>query len=249
MVDILSGGRLVLGVGSGYLQHEFEGFRIDPAEKRDRFDEALFVLTKALSGERFSFHGKYHTVDNVAINVTPLQAPTPPIYVATLRREGAYHIGTKGQKMVCVPYASVDGFEEIGAIVNEFRKGQREARIEPNDEDVLVALHAHVALDDSEARVHAAAPFDLYVASRLYAKRQTYDDVLRTGLSLIGGVETVTQKMQLLQDMGVHHVLAMHNFGMMPQHQVMASMDRFAAIAQRMNEKSDRTGKVTCKVA
>jgi alkanesulfonate monooxygenase SsuD/methylene tetrahydromethanopterin reductase-like flavin-dependent oxidoreductase (luciferase family) len=106
MVDILSGGRLVLGVGSGYLKHEFEGFRIDPAEKRERFDESLEVLTKALSGERFSFHGKYLTVNDVAINIMPLQTPTPPIYLATLRREGAYHIGSKGQKMMCVPYAS-----------------------------------------------------------------------------------------------------------------------------------------------
>ena len=78
MVDILSGGRLVLGVGSGYLKHEFEGFRVDPAEKRERFDEALQVLTKALSGERFTFHGKYLTVDDVAINVMPLQTPTRP---------------------------------------------------------------------------------------------------------------------------------------------------------------------------
>jgi alkanesulfonate monooxygenase SsuD/methylene tetrahydromethanopterin reductase-like flavin-dependent oxidoreductase (luciferase family) len=238
MVDILSGGRLVLGVGSGYLKHEFEGFRIDPAEKRERFDESLEVLTKALSGERFSFHGKYLTVNDVAINIMPLQTPTPPIYLATLRREGAYHIGSKGQKMMCVPYASVDSFAEVGAIVAEFRKGQQEAGVKPDDDDVLVALHAHVAVDDSEASVHAAAPFELYVATRLYAKRQTYDDVMRSGLSLIGGVQTVTRKLKQLEEMGVHHVLAIHNFGMMPQHQVMTSMDRFAEIAKRMNVTS-----------
>ena len=127
-------------------------------------------------------------MEDVAINVMPLQTPTPPIYIATLRREGAYHIGRKGQKMMCVPYASVDSFDEIGAIVSEFRKGQRDAGVQPDDNDVLVALHAHVAVDDDAAMVQAAAPFDLYVATRLYAKRQTYDDVLRSGLSLIGGV-------------------------------------------------------------
>ena len=95
MLDVLSGGRLVLGVGSGYLKHEFEGFRIDPAEKRERFDEALEVLQKALTGERFSYRGKHIRIDNVAINVTPLQRPTPPIYVAVLRREAAYHIGRR----------------------------------------------------------------------------------------------------------------------------------------------------------
>ena len=189
-------------------------------------------MTKALSGERFTFHGNYLTVDDVAINVVPLQTPTPPIYVATLRREGAYHIGSKGQKMMCVPYASVDRFDEIGAIVAEFRKGQQEAGIKPDDDDVLVALHAHVAVDDGEARVHAAAAFELYVATRLYAKRHTYDDVMRSGLSLIGGVQTVTRKLKQLEEMDVHHVLAIHNFGMMPQHQVMMSMDRFAEIAK-----------------
>lgn len=39
MLDVVSNGRLALGVGSGYLQHEFAGFGVDPSEKRDRFEE------------------------------------------------------------------------------------------------------------------------------------------------------------------------------------------------------------------
>jgi alkanesulfonate monooxygenase SsuD/methylene tetrahydromethanopterin reductase-like flavin-dependent oxidoreductase (luciferase family) len=55
MVDVLSGGRLNLGVGSGYLKHEYAGFGVDPEDKRARFDEALEILLRAWTGERFSY--------------------------------------------------------------------------------------------------------------------------------------------------------------------------------------------------
>ena len=41
------------------------------------------------------FSGKYQQVDELAINVVPLQKPAPPVYVAVLRREAAYHVGRK----------------------------------------------------------------------------------------------------------------------------------------------------------
>jgi len=248
MVDVLSGGRLVLGVGSGYLKHEFAGFGIDPAEKRERFDEALEVLQQALSGARVSYHGKYFRVDDVALNVTPLQQPAPPIYVAVLRREAAYHVGRKGQRIVCVPYASIDSFAEIGELVAEYRKGQRDAAVAPGADDILIALHAYVAEDDDAARAQAADPFDLYVATRLYAKRQTYDDVLRSGLSLIGGADTVAYKLRALADMGVDHVLALHNFGLMPQARVLDSMRRFATLAQSTAAGGQQPMRVTRRV-
>src|SRR6266700_1155096 len=72
MLDQLSGGRLVLGVGSGYLKHEFEGFYIGPWEKRARFDEALKILVQAWEGKPFSYHGLYHHVENARIAVMDL---------------------------------------------------------------------------------------------------------------------------------------------------------------------------------
>ena len=89
MVDILSEGRLTLGVGSGYLKHEFEGFGISGAEKRDRFDESLEILMKAWSGKRFSFKGKYHNIEDVKLNVVPVQQPHPRTHVAILSNAAA----------------------------------------------------------------------------------------------------------------------------------------------------------------
>lgn len=225
MVDVLSGGRLVYGVGSGYLAHEFAGYAIDPAEKRDRFDENLAVVQRLLAGERVTSSGRHHRIDAVALNVRPLQREVP-LYVAILRREAAFHVGRKGQNMMCVPYASLEGFQEIGDLIGEFRKGRQEAGAPAGENSAAVTLHTHVAETDAQARRNAEAPFNLYVDTRLYAKKSTYDDAMRNGLHLFGSADTVADKLVALHRMGVGHVMALQNFGLMPQELVASSMRR-----------------------
>jgi alkanesulfonate monooxygenase SsuD/methylene tetrahydromethanopterin reductase-like flavin-dependent oxidoreductase (luciferase family) len=225
MVDVLSGGRLTYGVGSGYLTHEFEGYGISLDEKRERFDDALAAVKKLLSGERVSHQGKYWSFSDVKLNATPIQKPVP-IYVAVLRKEVAYHIGRQGNNLLCVPYASVETFDDIADIVREFRRGRDEAAVPADDNSVVVALHTHVAESDAQARRNAADAFDLYVATRLYAKRSTYDDAMRNGIHLFGSVENVANKLAALKDMGAHHVMALQNFGLMDDALVRESMAR-----------------------
>lgn len=227
MVDVLSGGRMVLGVGSGYLKHEFAGYAVDGAEKRDRFDESLEVVRRALAGERVTFKGKYVSVEDTPINLLPLQRPMP-LWLAILRREAAYHVGRKGEKIIFVPYASVDTFDEIDGLIADYRQGQADGGQAAHPDDVIVALHTHVNESDAAARKVAEVPFDLYVETRLYAKRQTYDDILKSQLSLMGGVDQVVDKMVRLYEMGARHIMMLHNFGLMPQAEVEASMTRVA---------------------
>ena len=225
MVDVLSGGRLVYGVGSGYLPHEFAGYAIDPAEKRDRFDENLAIVRRLLAGERVSAKGRFSQIDAVALNVKPLQREVP-IYVAVLRREAAFHIGKQGNNLMCVPYASVDHFNEIGDLIGDYRRGRTEAGFAPSDDDAVVTLHTHVAESDAAARRNAEAAFNLYVDTRLYAKKSIYDDAMRNEVHLFGSVETVTDKLVALHRMGVRHVSALQNFGMLAQPLVQQSMER-----------------------
>jgi natural product biosynthesis luciferase-like monooxygenase protein len=226
MVDVISGGRLVLGVGSGYLKHEFAGYGIDGAEKRERFDEALAILRRLLHGERVTADGRFTRLQDVAINVRPIQK-TVPIYVAVLNKEALYHVGRQGSDVMCVPYASVDRLDEVGGMVASYRRGRSEAGLDPADTG-LWTFHTHVADTDAECRRQAEEPFNLYVATRLYAKQQTYDDILASELALFGSVERVVEKMLRLYDMGIRHVVALQNFGLMPQEQVRAAMTRMA---------------------
>lgn len=226
MVDVLSGGRLVYGVGSGYLKHEFAGFRVEGADKRQRFDETLMLVRRLLAGERVTHAGRFHAIDGVELNVQPLQGPHPPMFVAILAREAAYHVGKQGHHMLTVPYASVDALDDVASIDTEYRRGAREGG---HDElEAVYTFHCHVAESDEACRRAAAEAFDLYVDTRLYAKKQTYEDIMRSGLGLFGSVDTVAEKLVRLHAMGVRHVSLLHNFGLMPQQTVLASMQRFA---------------------
>jgi alkanesulfonate monooxygenase SsuD/methylene tetrahydromethanopterin reductase-like flavin-dependent oxidoreductase (luciferase family) len=229
MLDILSGGRLALGVGSGYLKHEFAGFNIAPEQKRERFDETLLLLKRLLAGERVTHEGKFHTVRDVALNIRPVQ-PAPPIYVAALAREGAYYIGRQGNRVMSIPYASFTAVDQLGTFEQDYRRGRAESGIAyPDGDDAIYTFHTHVAASDAAARRVAAAPFDLYVETRLYARRQIYDDVLASGLGLFGSVATVTDQLKTLGGMGVRHVALMMDFGLLPEQEVLRSMRLFVA--------------------
>jgi alkanesulfonate monooxygenase SsuD/methylene tetrahydromethanopterin reductase-like flavin-dependent oxidoreductase (luciferase family) len=235
MLDILSGGRLALGVGSGYLKHEFAGFNIAPEQKRERFDETLLLLTRLLAGERVTHEGKFHTVRDVALNIRPIQ-PAPPIYVAALAREGAYYIGRQGNRIMSIPYASFTAVEQLGTFEQDYRRGRGESAVTFTDgDDAIYTFHTHVAETDAEARRVAAAPFNLYVETRLYARRQTYDEVLASGLGLFGSVATVADQVTALGAMGVRHIALLMDFGLMPEPEVLRSMRLFVeAVAPRV---------------
>jgi alkanesulfonate monooxygenase SsuD/methylene tetrahydromethanopterin reductase-like flavin-dependent oxidoreductase (luciferase family) len=94
--DLLSGGRLEFGVGRGSIPSQFHGFGVPVSENRGRFDEALEIIRRAWTQERFSYHGTYYQVENVAVVPRPLQRPHPPIRVAVHTAESFAHIGDLG---------------------------------------------------------------------------------------------------------------------------------------------------------
>ena len=228
MVDMMSGGRLVFGVGSGYLPHEFVGYGLDPAQKRDRFNENLAVLKRLLAGEVVAYEGKYSRTEKAALNVLPHEGRGPPIYVAVLAREGAYHVGRQGDRIFTMPYVSCKSFADIGNLLAEFRKGRAERGLPAQDDDHVFTLHTYVARSDDEARVQASAAYDLYVDTRIYAKKHRYDDILASGVCLFGSVDTVRRKVRELREMGIRQLATLHNFGALDPQLVERSMALFA---------------------
>ncbi len=91
VVDQISGGRTICGLGIGWREEEFRAFGLDIASRTRRMSEIVEVLRAAWSGDRFDFSGRHYSYSRVA--VTPKPARVPPILVggfvdAAIRRAG-----------------------------------------------------------------------------------------------------------------------------------------------------------------
>ncbi|HEY7140240.1 MAG TPA: TIGR03621 family F420-dependent LLM class oxidoreductase [Methylomirabilota bacterium] len=88
-LDRLSGGRLELGLGAGWLRREYEtaGLAFDPASTRiDRLEEAVQILDGLFGDGPFSFAGKHYTVTALEGHPKPAQRPRPPVLIGGGRR-------------------------------------------------------------------------------------------------------------------------------------------------------------------
>lgn len=83
-IDIISGGRLIIGIGAGWNQEESDalGLYLPPMKERfDRFDEGLQVIVGLLSNERTTFEGTYFQLRDAWCEPKPVQRPHPPIAI------------------------------------------------------------------------------------------------------------------------------------------------------------------------
>jgi probable F420-dependent oxidoreductase len=90
-LDVLSGGRLIMGVGTGYLTGEFEALGVDFDERNKLFDEGIEVMKLAWSGEPVTYEGRHFSAKDVTAQPRPISRPHPPLWVGgnsnlTMRR-------------------------------------------------------------------------------------------------------------------------------------------------------------------
>lgn len=81
-LDVLSDGRLIVGVGQGYRDVELNAFGVAPEERLSRQLESLALLKKIWSGNPIQHDGRFHSVHADGPSVTPVQSPHPPIWYA-----------------------------------------------------------------------------------------------------------------------------------------------------------------------
>jgi len=89
-----------IGVGLGYAVHEFRGFGLPVSHRLSYTDEGLEVLTRAFTGECFSFRGKRYDFTDVRITPGYVQPGGPPLWVAALAEAGARRAARSGANLL-----------------------------------------------------------------------------------------------------------------------------------------------------
>jgi probable F420-dependent oxidoreductase len=95
-VDKVSGGRFILGTGTGYLKSEFHALGVDFEERNELFDEALDVLPLHWSGKPFSYQGKHFNARDVIARPAPVRQPIP-IWIGGNAKITLQRVATKAQ--------------------------------------------------------------------------------------------------------------------------------------------------------
>lgn len=122
-VDIISEGRLVLGIGAGWTEREHHAYGIElgtARERAEKLDEALQVITKLWSGEPASFDGTYYTLDEAPLSPLSVRKPHPPILVGGQGKKWIVPlVGRYADRWNANPQVSPEGFRERIQIIND----------------------------------------------------------------------------------------------------------------------------------
>lgn len=92
-IDQISSGRLILGIGAGWQVNEHRAYGVDmlgPADRVDRFEEAIQVVSRLLNTDRTTFRGRHFTIDDAPCEPKPTQSPLPIL------------VGTGGPRMTAI---------------------------------------------------------------------------------------------------------------------------------------------------
>jgi probable F420-dependent oxidoreductase len=144
-LDLVSKGRVILGVGIGYQAADFKAFAVPMAHRVALFEEGVEIIRQCWSGDTFSFHGTHYTLEDVRIRPRPFQIPAPPLWIGASVPAAARRAGRLGDAFVATPSADL---ESTVRLIDVYRQAALQAGRQPQ---IVLMRDAWVAQNRTEA--------------------------------------------------------------------------------------------------
>lgn len=224
-IDLLTDGRLELGLGAGHMQSEYTqaGLPFDPAPVRfERLGESVRIIASLLAGQTTSFDGRHYRVSDHTIFPLPVQKPRPPIM-----------IGGNGKKLLALAAQEAD---IVGLTGLAFPKGATEVDVsgcKPSSVDERVAwVREQAGARFEQLELNALVQRVIVTDDRRQAAEElrerwsalTVDEILETPYLLIGTIDEMVEAVQARRERWGFSYLVVHEW----------SLDALAPVVARL---------------
>lgn len=206
-LDLLSDGRVDVGIGKGYRYNEFAGFCMPMEEADARFDECLEVMTKAWTLDTpWSYQGRYWQYEDIVVEPPAAQKPHPPLWMGAGSPASIKKVAAQGCNMLLGQF---DSLEKVAQSIALF-KAEVEAQGRTFDPmSVGVARSLNIVRNKAEYEQAIETRMAGRRRTQRLAQRPNFTDsreAAETG-TLYGTPDEVSTKLQALCDVGVEYVL------------------------------------------
>jgi alkanesulfonate monooxygenase SsuD/methylene tetrahydromethanopterin reductase-like flavin-dependent oxidoreductase (luciferase family) len=215
-IDLLSRGRLDLGIGKGYRFNEFKGFGIPMEEADARFEECVEVMLKSWTSEEpFTHMGRHWTFEDVIVEPPPFRKPHPMLWMGAGSPASITRVAQRGMGLLLDQFAPHSTILERVAL---FREECRKAGRTYDPMQVGVARAVYICDTPEEKERVLAARVAGKQRQNVLAQRpdgqntasiMSYDDSRETAEAgaLYGTVDEIVAKLKYLREGGVEYVL------------------------------------------
>ena len=129
VLDLISGGRLDLGIAAGYRVEEFEGFQVPHKERGQRIEEAIQILQGAWKDESFSHWGRFFSFDNLTVTPKPIQPGGPPLWMGGQSRTAIRRAARLGCNLLPTSVGEAPMVAEYRAALRDFGRDPSQYRV------------------------------------------------------------------------------------------------------------------------
>lgn len=222
--DILTEGRLMLGVGRGAFAYEMERLGVTMAESRRKFDESLDVLQALLSREEVCWDGEYYRFDPLTVMPRPISPGGPEVMMAVMNPEGIAHCTRRGFHIMTTPLAGNHAL--LVKQVDAFRRAVDEGEGVLDHLTLSLSRVTFLVNSRAEKRRRLAQAGEYYarfenvytgpgeVQNGMIAPLPRAGSLAELDESLaIGSVQEVVDQLGLYQDLGLDRFILSINIG------------------------------------
>jgi alkanesulfonate monooxygenase SsuD/methylene tetrahydromethanopterin reductase-like flavin-dependent oxidoreductase (luciferase family) len=220
VVDVVSGGRLDVGIGRGGTLQDYQTFRSERTDARVRIEEGIALMRQCWTGAPFDFTGQFHSAERLHVRPRPAQRPHPPLFIAANSEDSVLSAARLGLPTLSSFFVPVPELQRRRRLYRETARaaGRSEAEIDELERRSGGMRVVHVAPDREEALHATEPPFMSYQRKmsmlrsdatggnvpnsfdRSLLRLRTFHEYLADGWALIGSPADVRDGLQQYLD-------------------------------------------------